>query len=475
MSHDSMNVIYRLTEALLPVAEWIKQQQTLPSREDQDNLEALKQALSELYAADIADILESMPPEERSLLWHITNPDEDGDILLEVSEPVRESLIEEMDQQELAQVANHLEADDLVELSDDLPEAILHEAMSRLDDDEREQVEEALRYADDSVGSVMDFTEDNLITIRSDVRCEVVFRYLRRFGKNDKGSLPRQLDKVFIVDNEERLCGVLSLRQLLISDWEDSVMSKMTPLNETIYFQPDDKAIQAAQAFERYDLISAPVVDQDLRVIGRLTVDEMMDVLRKDSEEDLLNIVGAGDEDLFAPIAESLKKRGTWIFINLITAIGASRIIAGFEDIISQLVALAALLPIIAGIAGNSGNQTITMIVRAMGSGQLVNWLQIRHLLAKELTLALVNGLIWGLVIASIAYVFYSDLALAWVMLLALVINLILAALMAVGIPLLWRKIGLDPAMGSSVAITACTDMGGFAILLLLAKYLLIS
>lgn len=466
--------IYDLTERLLPIAEEIKNNLPIDAVY-QPTIKTLKSALHDLHPAEIADILEALPAEERSLLWHLTNPEEDGEILLEVSEPVRESLIEDLDNHELSVIADNLDADDLVELSEDLPPEVLDEAIKKLDHEEQQQVREALGYEDDQVGSIMDFTEDNLITIPVDVNCETVLRYLRRFGKNERGELPRKLDKLFVVDEQEHLVGTLSLRHLLVSNPEDGVAERMLALDDVIYFYPDTKLEKAVQAFERYDLVSAPVVNKEMLVIGRITVDDIMDIARSESEEDMLNIVGVKDEDLFAPIKESLQKRGLWICINLVTAIGASRIVAGFEAIIQQIVALAALLPIIAGIAGNSGNQTITMIVRAMGAGQLSNWLQIRHLFAKEITLALCNGILWGTVIALIAYVFYRDLSIALLMFSALILNLLLAGFAGVGIPLLWRKLGFDPAMGSSVAITACTDCGGFFILLFLAQQFLLS
>lgn len=466
--------IYDLLEALAPEAEAIKNNQAL-APEGQALLTRLQSRLNDLYAADIADLLEALPADERSLLWHLTNPAEDGEILLEVSEGLRESLISEMDREELNEVVENLEVEELVELYENLPAAVAHEALGNLDSHDRARVDRALGYEEGTVGAIMDFSQENLISVREDVPCEVVFRYLRMHGKRNGDELPRKFDKVFVVDEQQRLCGTLSLRYLLASDPGELVSARMLPLDEVIYFTPEMRAEKAGQAFEKYDLVSAPVVDEQLHIIGRLTVDDMMDVMRQETEEDMMNILGIEDEDLFAPIKASLKNRGMWICINLATALLASRIIAGFSEIINQLVALAALLPIVAGIAGNSGNQTITMIVRAMGAGQLSNWLQIRHLLGKELILAVINGLIWGSVIALIAYGFYGDVKLALVMLLALILNLLLAALMAVAIPSLWRCLGFDPAMGSSVAITACTDSGGFFILLFLAKYLLLA
>ena len=464
--------IYDLLEALAPEAEAIKNNQAL-APEGQALLTRLQSRLNDLYAADIADLLEALPADERSLLWHLTNPAEDGEILLEVSEGLRESLISEMDREELNEVVENLEVEELVELYENLPAAVAHEALGNLDSHDRARVDRALGYEEGTVGAIMDFSQENLISVREDVPCEVVFRYLRMHGKRNGDELPRKFDKVFVVDEQQRLCGTLSLRYLLASDPGELVSARMLPLDEVIYFTPEMRAEKAGQAFEKYDLVSAPVVDEQLHIIGRLTVDDMMDVMRQETEEDMMNILGIEDEDLFAPIKASLKNRGMWICINLATALLASRIIAGFSEIINQLVALAALLPIVAGIAGNSGNQTITMIVRALAMGQL-STAQAGRLLKKEIGVALVNGVIWGSVMGLISWALYGSVGIGLVMVAAMTLNLLLAATVGVLIPVTMEKFGKDPALGSSVLITAVTDSGGFLIFLGLATLFLL-
>ena len=427
-------------------------------------LDALQQRLQSLHPADIAYILEALPLNERLLVWGRVKVQQDGDILLEVSDAVRDTLIESMAPDELLAAARQLDTDELAELAGDLPRQVVYEVMGELGEAEREQLQSALTYPEGSIGALMDF---ELVKIRADVSCEVVLRYLRRFDE-----LPHQTDKIFVLDTNENLCGVLPLRRLLVSDPEAMVSEVMA--TEVVSFQPEDEAWDAAQAFERYDLVSAPVVDEHGALIGRLTVDEMVDVMREESDSEVLNLAGLKEEeDLFAPVIDSVKNRWSWLAVNLCTAFVASRVIGAFEHSINQLVALAALMPIVAGIGGNSGNQTITMIVRALAMGQMqLN--QAWRLWRKELGVSIINGVIWGSAIGLIAWVLYGRLSLGLVMLAAMTLNLMLAATMGVLIPSLMQKLGRDPALGSSVLITACTDSGGFFIFLGLATIFLL-
>ena len=306
-----------------------------------------------------------------------------------------------------------------------------------------------------------------LIPIRADVTCEVVLRYLRRFD-----SLPDHTDKIFVVDTDDVLRGVLPIRKLLVSDPEERVAAVM--ITDVVRFQPEDDVEAAAQAFERYDLVTAPVVDSKKRLIGRITIDEIVDVIREESDADMLNMAGLQEEeDLFAPVWDSVKNRWVWLAINLCTAFIASRVIGAFEGSIEKIVALAALMPIVAGIGGNSGNQTITMIVRALAMGQL-STAQAGHLLKKEIGVALVNGVIWGSVMGLISWALYGSVGIGLVMVAAMTLNLLLAATVGVLIPVMMEKFGKDPALGSSVLITAVTDSGGFLIFLGLATLFLL-
>jgi magnesium transporter len=428
------------------------------------NLAELQRKLDELHSADVAHILEALPLGDRLTVWQLVKAERDGDILLEVSDAVRESLIADMDDHEILAAAKDMDADELADLAPELPRDVVLELMESLDAQQRERVRSALSYEDDQVGALMDF---EMVTIREDVSLEVVLRYLRRLKE-----LPGHTDKLFVVDYDGVLKGVLPIKRLLVNDPDKQVGEVMA--SDPVSFQPNEDAHDAAQAFERYDLISAPVVDKEGRLIGRLTIDEMVDLIREESESEVLNMAGLREEeDIFASVWKSLGNRWAWLAINLITAFLASRVIGLFEGSIEKLVALAALMPIVAGIGGNSGNQTITMIVRAMALDQ-VGTGNTSRLVRKELGVALINGVVWGGVIGVVAFWLYDSWSLGLVMTGAMTLNLLLAALMGVLIPMTLVRMGRDPAMGASVMITAMTDSGGFFIFLGLATLFLL-
>jgi magnesium transporter len=321
-----------------------------------------------------------------------------------------------------------------------------------------------MSYPEEAVGALMDF---DMVSVRDDVTLETVTRYLRRFEE-----LPDHTDQIFVVDREQRLTGVLPIARLVVTDLERLVAEAM--LTEFVTLYPDDEAQDAAQAFERYDLVSAAVIDQAGKLIGRVTVDAVVDFIRERSETEALAKGGLREtEDVFAPVWQSLKNRWSWLAVNMVTAFVASRVIGVFEGSIEKLVALAALMPIVAGVGGNSGNQTITMIVRALALGQ-IQVEQARKLYAKEIAVALANGLVWGGILGIIAWLLYGSVKLGLVMTAAMALNLLLAAVMGVVIPVTLARLGRDPAIGSSVMITACTDSGGFFIFLGLATLILL-
>lgn len=428
------------------------------------HLAELQKKLDELHSADIAYILEALPLEQRLLVWDLVKVERDGDILLEVSDAVRESLIASMDSEELLAAAEQLDTDEIADLAPDLPHDVMQELLESLDSQNRAHLQSAMSYPEDTVGSLMDF---DMVSIRDDISLEVVLRYLRRLGK-----LPGHTDKLFVVDRNDNFRGVLSLKRLLVHDPEASVAAVMA--EDAVTFHPDDEAGDAASAFERYDLVSAPVVDRNNKLVGRLTVDVVMDFIREETDSEMLSMAGLREEeDLFATVWKSIQNRWTWLALNLVTAFIASRVIGVFEGSIEKIVALAALMPIVAGIGGNSGNQTTTMIVRALALGQIRGG-SIRKLFLKELGVSLVNGLIWGGIIGLVAWLLYRNAALGVVMTGAMMLNLVLAALMGVLIPMLMHKLGRDPAVGSSVMITAVTDSGGFFIFLGLATLFLL-
>ena len=444
--------IHKLAAHLLEHYSEISEQLTLPEPHANAKLQMLIGILHELHPADVAAVLESLPPKERVLVWKLASPEEDGDVLLEVSDSVRESLIEAMDKSELVAAVEDMEADDLADLADDLPTHVVDEVLQTRDEEERAQVQAAMSYEDSQVGAVMNF---EIVSIRGDVTC-----------------LPDHTDKILVVDDNDILQGVLPIRKLLVADPEEIVENIMA--KDVVKFRPEDDVEEAAAAFERYDLVTAPVVDENKKLIARLTVDEMVDVIREEGEADMLNMAGLDeDEDLFAPVWDSVKNRWVWLAVNLVTAFVSSRVIGMFEGSIAQIVALATLMPIVAGIGGNSGNQTITMIVRSLASSQISN-AQAFRLLKKELGVALVNGLIWGGVMGLVSFALYHNVGIGLVMVAAMTLNLLLAAFLGVMIPVCLEKWGKDPARGSSVLITAFTDSGGFLIFLGLATIFLL-
>ncbi len=428
------------------------------------HLVELQKLLDKLHPADVAYILEALPLGQRLIVWDLVRAERDGEILLEVSDAVRETLIAHMDEQELVAATGLLDTDEIADLAPDLPREVILDVFKSLPVEEREQLRAAMSYPEDSVGALMDF---DVISVRDDVTVEVVLRYLRRFEE-----MPDHTDQLFVVDREERLKGLLPINLLLITDPETRVESVM--IKNLVDFYPDEKAQDAALAFERYDLVSAAVVDGNDRLIGRVTVNAVVDFIREETDSDMLSAGGLiEDEDLFASVWKSVKNRWAWLAVNLVTAFVASRVIGVFEDSIAKIVALAALMPIIAGIGGNSGNQTITMIVRALALGQITAT-NARKLFIKEIGVSAINGLIWGSVVGLFAFLIYHNWQLGVVMTSAMVLNLLLAAVMGVAIPLLMQKLGRDPAMGASVMITAITDSGGFFIFLGLATIFLV-
>ena len=424
----------------------------------------LSRKLADMHPADVAFVLEALPLEDRLIVWDLIEADRQGEVLLEVSDAVRETLIRSMEPNELVAAAETLDADELADLAPDLPQEVMQDVYLALDTEEREQLRAAMSYPEDSVGALMDF---EMVTVREDVTLEVVLRYLRRFDE-----LPDHTDQLFVIDREEHLQGVLPFNLLLVNDPEIEVSTIMQ--TDMMALHPDDKADAAAQAFERYDLVSAPVVDPENRLVGRVTVNAVMDFIREDAESDMLAQAGLKEEeDIFASVWSSVKNRWAWLAINLVTAFIASRVIGAFESSIEKLAALAALMPIVAGIGGNSGNQTITMIVRAIALGQ-VEQDAARKLFRKEIGVAGLNGLIWGGLLGVIVWLLYGSVKLGLVMTSAMTLNLVLAATVGVMIPMTMARLGRDPAVGASVLITAVTDSGGFFIFRGLASLLLL-
>ncbi|MFM4838336.1 magnesium transporter [Aeromonas veronii] len=438
--------------------------QVVQDAEQRDQTSELTALVNGLPAADVADALESLPPDERHALWALVVEEKRGQILVEASETVWDSLISGMSDKELLHALRTLDIDDQIYLGQYLPRNLMGRLLTYMAPAERDRVREVIRYGKHTVGAMMDF---EIITIRPEVTLATVQRYLRLRGK-----IPANTDKLFVIDRRNHLLGELALTTVLLHKPATLVSDVME--RDPVTFDPEDNDEAAARTFERDDLLSAAVVDGKGKLMGRLTVEEVVDLVYEESDTDLRRMGGISeDEDVFAPVSKAVKTRWAWLAINLCTAFVASRVIGLFEHTISQLVALAALMPIVAGIGGNTGNQTITMIVRALAL-QHIQAGNLSFLLLRELGVAFINGLVWGGTMGIATYLLYQDAALGAVMTLAMMLNLLVAALMGVIIPMTMTRLGRDPAVGASVMITAITDTGGFFIFLGLATLFLL-
>jgi magnesium transporter len=424
----------------------------------------LQEKFALLHPADIAFILESLPLNQRKMTWDAIKTDQDGQVLLEVSDAVRQTLISGMAAEELASVAGTLDADELADLAADLPKRAMLRILRSLNSAERTHLNAILSYQDNQVGALMDF---GMITIRDDMNLKAISSYIRKLGK-----LPSHTDKLFVVDQNNRVKGILPLQRLLTHSSLLHVADVM--VTDFVVFQTDQDTSEASRAFERYDLISAPVVDKNGQLQGRLCVDSIMDYIREKSDEDILIQAGVTEEeDLFASVWKSAQNRWGWLLINVATAFASTRIIGLFEDVILQLVALASLMPIVAAMGGNTGNQTSMLIIRSLALGQITP-ANVQRLIRKELALAALNGAFIGLIMGLLGFLLYQDIALAGVMATAMFINLQVAVVIGLSIPLLRHKFGKDPAVGTSVILTSITDSMGFFIVLGLANLFLL-
>ncbi|MGD9425557.1 magnesium transporter [Pantoea sp. NSTU24] len=450
-----------LVDALLEKSGDLSPEQ---QRENAVRRDALEQDILQLHAADLADILEALPEEERQALWRLVPNERRGHVLVEASETVWASLTEEMSDRDILRAIQPLDIDDQVWLARYLPRDLTGRLLATVEPALRARMLSMVQLDRDRVGRVMDF---NILTVRDDVTLATVQRFLRK-----RKSMPGGTDKLFITNKQNQLLGELMLTDILLNKPTTRVSDVMNPRPTT--FQLNDKAEDAASAFERYNLISAAVTDAKGKLIGRVTIEDIIDLVNAENESNIRKMGGISqEEDVFAPVRKSVRKRWAWLAINLCTAFVASRVIGLFEGTISQIVALATLMPIVAGIGGNTGNQTITMIVRALALHQVEPG-NFSFLIVRELGVALINGLFWGGIMGAITWLMYDNMALGGVMMLAMALNLLLAALMGVLVPLVMTKMKRDPAVGSSVLITALTDTGGFFIFLGLATLFLL-
>ena len=423
---------------------------------DAGTLRSAERMVAALHPTEIASLLESVPPRQRELVWEMVERDLEGDVLVELNEKVRQELIDSMEPGELVAATEGLEVDDLADLVGDLPEAVTRQVLHSMDQRDRERLRAVLSWPEDSAGGLMN---TDTVSVRADVSLEVVLRYLRM-----RGDLPPRTDSLFVVDRDDRYLGTIALTRLITGDAEATVGQSLDA--EAARIDPSTAAHDVAQLFQDRDFVSAAVVDAEGRLIGRITIDDVVDVIREEAEHSVLSMAGLqDDEDLFAGILPSTRRRVLWLGINLITAFLAAAVVKTFEGTIEKVAALAALMPIVASMGGIAGTQTVTLIIRGLALGQ-VQWSNARWLLFKEIAVGGLNGLLWALVVGLVTAYWFGTWQIAAIIAAAMLINLLAAAAVGVLVPLALRRFEIDPALSAGVIITTFTDCIGFATLL---------
>ncbi len=428
-------------------------------------LQQLQLMLNGLFAAEIAHLLESLPREKREFVWELVEPELQGDVLLDVNDDIREHLIRQMETSELVAASESLEVDDLADFIQDLPDTVMQLVLQSMDSQDRHRLERVLSYEEDTAGGLMN---TDTITVRPNNTIDVVLRYLRR----SRGKIPAMTDHLYVVDRNNKYLGQVPLTDLLTREPSLRVGDLMNTEQEGIPADMSDKDV--ATLFEHRELVSAPVVDEDNVLLGRITIDDVIDVIREDAEHSLMSMAGLSEEeDMFAPVVASTRRRALWLGANLITALLASWVIGLFGATIEKLVALAILMPVVASMGGIAGSQTLTIVIRAMALGQ-IGVGNAGRLIVKELSVGMLNGVLWAVIIAIITVLWFDNVQLGVIIGAAIIVNLITGALAGATIPLLLKRLGADPALGGGVVLTTITDVVGFLAFLGLAALFLV-
>ena len=423
---------------------------------DDGAVRSAKRLVSTLHPAEIAQLLESLPAARREVVWELTDPELDGDVLLELSEDVRDQLIREMDPEELAAAAEGLEVGDLADLIDSLPETVTQQLLRNMDQQDRERLNRMLSWPEDTAGSLMN---TDTVSVRADVSLEVVQRYLRM-----RGELPEGTDRLFVVDRGDRFLGTITLARLL-TDAPDRLVG-LSLDTEAPRIAPDLPAGEVAQLFKARDLVSTAVVDETGLLLGRITIDDVVDVITEEAAHEVMAGAGLRDEeDVFAGIMPSTRRRAIWLAINLATAFLASWVVSRFEGTITKVAALATLMPIVASMGGIAGTQTVTLIIRGLALGQ-VQWRDARWLLFREIGVGSLNGLLMAGIVGLATAAWIGAWKIATIIGAAMLVNLCAAAIVGVMVPLTLRRLSIDPALSAGVILTTFTDCIGFATLL---------
>ena len=405
-----------------------------------------------LHPSEVARLLESMPLQERAVLWEMVSSDDEGDVLVEVADEVRDGLIKGMQTEDLIAATEGMELDDLADLLIDLPETLTREVLQSLDHQDQERLRQVLAYDEDSAGGLMNV---DIVTVRPDVTLEVVSRYLRA-----RGEMPDGTDSIFVVDRDNAYVGTLFLSRLLTNDEDTIVASIMS--TDILPIPAHTPSTQVVWEFENRDLLSAPVVDDDHRIVGRITVDDVVDVIRDEAEHSLMSAAGLDEEDdMFAPVVKSARRRALWLGVNLATAFLAASVVDMFQTTVDKIVLLAVLMPIVPSMGGVAGTQSLTIITRAMALG-LIDKTNARGILKKELMVGILNSVVWSVVVALFAYAWFNDWRIGAVIAAAMTINLTIAAGAGFAIPLTLKRMNIDPALAGGVVLTTITDVAGY-------------
>ena len=431
---------------------------------DSGALRAAGQMIQTLHPSELAHLLESLPLQERAVLWELVDVDDEGDVLVEVSDEVRDGLIKGMQTDELIAAVEGMELDDLADLLIDLPETVTQGVLQSLDGQDQERLRQVLAYDEDSAGGLMNI---DIVTVRPDVTVDVVIRYLRARGEMADGT-----DTVFVVNRNDKYVGSLYLSRLLTADPDTTVEKIMS--TENLPIPAHTPSAKVVWEFEHRDLLSAAVVDDDYRVLGRITGDDVVDEIRDEAEHSLMSAAGLDEEDdMFAPVVKSASRRAIWLGVNLCTAFLAAAVVDQFQTTIDRIVLLAVLMPVVPSMGGVAGSQSLTIITRAMALGQ-IDRSNASGILTKELMVGVLNGVAWAVVVAAATYLWFGDWRIGGVIGAAMIINLFIAALAGFSIPLTLKRMGIDPALAGGVVLTTVTDVIGYAAFLGLAGALLL-
>ena len=423
---------------------------------EQGSMRHGQRMINAMHPAEIASLLESLPPRQREIVWEFVDPEVEGDVLLELNEELRGELIGGMDAEELIAVTEGMEVDDLADLIGDLPETVNERLLRSLDTQDRERLSTVLAFETDSAGGLMNL---DAVSVRPDVTVEVVLRYLRM-----RGELPARTDRLFVVNRYDQYLGGIDIARLLTEDLDKTVGELMDSQVEGI--APQMPAGEVAKLFEDRDLVSAAVVSPDGKLLGRITIDDVVDVIREEADHSVMSMAGLDeDDDTFAGVLTSARRRVFWLAVNLATAFLAATVVGMFEATIEKVVALAVLMPIVASMGGIAGSQTLVLIIRGMALGQ-VEPANARWLLTRELAVGMLNGLALATLVGIAAGVWFGEWRVGLIICAALLINLLAAALVGVGVPLTLKRLGIDPALAGGVVLTTFTDCIGFASLL---------